>query len=168
MTQQFTSIADSDKASEQNQNSSSVSISKQLFPKQNTLAQKLFFMEDESDKSDNENTPKNTGSSKSHLHDSALPNESLVLNDSGQGQMEIDFRKDNIGNEQEEEVVWRARQTIAMANNLYPHNSKTGVTMATDSVTYLEPMSASTPEKVKYMRQTAGQGGNKELCASKL
>ncbi|XP_053383754.1 uncharacterized protein LOC128549974 [Mercenaria mercenaria] len=85
-----------------------------LFPKQ-----KLLFMDDDVDI---EHTPKNSLAVRQNFEDSALPDDLS----SSQGKMDIDMKTgdldsvDCVDSQDEEEVLTRARQALAMANSMYP------------------------------------------------
>lgn len=97
----------------------SIDTSASVFPKQ-----KLLFMDENEDF---EHTPKNKQVPMLNFEDSALPEDFS----SSQGKMEVDL-KESIDT-QEEAVLSRARQALAMANSLYPQddgsNAKTDLIM---------------------------------------
>ncbi|KAH3830388.1 uncharacterized protein LOC127877570 [Dreissena polymorpha] len=94
-------------------------MSSPIFP----TKQKLFFDDD----LDLQDTPKNSVSTRLSFDDSALPEEY----DFGHRHMEVDIKTSNmecVVNSQEEVVLSRARETLAIANSLYPKDRATRVT----------------------------------------
>lgn len=117
LTHHFSMIANQ-KEDEKNLGSDTANQkSASLFPKQ-----KLLFMDDDID---TDYTPKNSVATKQLFGDSALPDDFSL----SQSQMEMDVKVSDIDcvDTQEEEVLSRARQALAMANSMYPQDEKQDV-----------------------------------------
>lgn len=112
LTQHFSLMANQDDDGDDNLNSiKSNPIGVSVFPKQ-----KLLFMDDDVDFA---HTPKNSLATRQTFEDSALPEDFS----SSQGRMEIDMKcgnTDDVDTDDEEAVLARARQALALANSLYP------------------------------------------------
>ena len=113
LTQQLKTLRNQD---DNQRGSPNTSVSKQLFPKEDKLAKNLFS---ELEDLDGEVTPKTYTVNPMRFNyddDSALPDESVNFS------KELPFSKaGNQGSEfQEEEVISRARQVLAMASSFYP------------------------------------------------
>lgn len=114
LTQQMKSLRNEENVERESPNTS---VSKQLFPKEDKLAKNLFS---DLDDLECEDTPKTFSDNlvRYEYNDSALPDESVNF------PKELPFSRfktDNKGPDfQEEEVISRARQALAMATNFYP------------------------------------------------
>ncbi|XP_052801620.1 uncharacterized protein LOC128232223 isoform X2 [Mya arenaria] len=132
-------------------NSNNNGRSSPLFP----TKQKLLFMDDELDLQD---TPKNIIPTRLQFDDSALPDEF------DSRQMEVDSSKltglDCVVTSQEEVVLSRARETLAMANSLYPQTKLTS------------SLSASVQQRLPpvYMSKVSHEDrpGKEKMSASEL
>jgi hypothetical protein len=107
-----------------------------LFPKQ-----KLLFMDDDLDI---EHTPKNSLGMRQNFEDSALPDDLS----SSQGRMEIESKAGDIDFvDKEEEVLTRAWQVLARANNLYPQDIE-GSKMSVSSITGVDRLAQNPSEHI--------------------
>ena len=152
LTQQLKSLKNQDDVLRESPNNS---VSKQLFPKEDKLAKNLFS---ELEDLEGEDTPKTF--SNDHMRfdydDSALPDES------GNFPKDLPFSSYKTGKEdfQEEEVIYRARQALAMASSFYPktefnkdvlHDMGDKMDLATSSpVKHLDSAMKTEPSASKY------------------
>lgn len=114
LTRHFSQIANqSDSFEAETGNSDSNFSVVPKFPKQ-----KLIFVDDDLEF---DSTPKNIVKTKSSFEDSALPDDELSSN---QSKMEIDVKGIDMVDPEEEAVLSRARQALAMAKTLYPREDE--------------------------------------------
>ena len=116
LTQQMKSLKSHEEIKRESPNTS---VSKQLFPKEDKIAKNLFSSLDDSDSDETPDSKTSDNRMRFDFNDdSALPDEPVNFT------KELPFSRFKIGNQnsdfQEEEVISRAKQALAMASSFYP------------------------------------------------
>ena len=116
LTQQMKSLKSNEDIKRESPNTS---VSKQLFPNEDKIAKNLFSSLEDSDSEETPDSKTNTNRMRFDFNDdSALPDESVNFT------KELPFSRFKIGSQttdfQEQEVISRAKQALAMASSFYP------------------------------------------------
>ena len=154
LTQQMKSLKNREEVKRESPNTS---VSKQLFPNEDKIAKNLFSSLEDSDSEETPDSKTNNNRMRFNFNDdSALPDESVNF------KQELPFSRFRIGGQtsdfQEEEVISRAKQALAMASSFYPKDQFSGGDGDVDSMDY----AMSSPQK------HVGSGLKTEQPASKF